>query len=119
MQRNLAGAASYEEQSVVLENFPELWKKCSDIGEASFTSPPEDAEEDVEPHFVCFTGFGGKLAMFDGDGPTGPQSLDVRLEPKGLIPAQTLYAVRRHLEKFADERRRDFSILLALVDTTT
>lgn len=117
MQLNLAGAASYEEQSAVLENFPELWKKCSDIGEAGFTSPPEDAEVDVEPHFVCFAGFGGKLAMFDGDGPTGPQSLDVRLEPKGLIPDQALYAVRRHLEKFADEQRRDFSTLLALVDT--
>lgn len=118
MQRDLAGAVSYEEQSAVLQKFSELWKKCSEIGEAGLTSPPEDAEEDVEPHFVCFADFGGYLAMFDGDGQTGPQGLDVRLSFKGLIPDQALCAVRKHLEIFADERRRDFSTLLALVDTT-
>jgi hypothetical protein len=118
MQRDLVKATSHEERSAALENSPELWEKCSKIGEKGITTALQDAEEDVEPHFVCFTGFSGNLAMFDGDGIPGPEILDVRLESNGLVPDQALCAVGKHLEKFADERSRDFSTLLALIDTT-
>jgi ubiquitin carboxyl-terminal hydrolase L3 len=117
IQEILMEASSYEERNTALKSFSELWNKCSAIGEMGLTLPSEDAEEDVEPHFVCFAGISGNLAMFDGDGMSGPEDLNVRLEFKGLMPDQALDAVKNHLEKHAHEERRYICTLLALVNT--
>jgi ubiquitin carboxyl-terminal hydrolase L3 len=117
LQQRLMEASSCEERVVALGDFSELWEMCSSIGEMGFTSPPENAEEDVDPHFVCFAGMSGNLAVFDGDRTSGPKDLNIRLDSGGLVPDQALYAVRRHLTEHADEERRDFASLLALVNT--
>jgi ubiquitin carboxyl-terminal hydrolase L3 len=116
LRQRLMEASSCEARVVALRDFSELWEMCSSIGEIGFTLPPESAEEDVDPHFVCFAGMRGNLAMFDGDRTSGPKDLNIRLDSEGLVPDQALYAVRRYLSEHADEGRRDFSSLLALVN---
>jgi hypothetical protein len=80
-----------------------------------YSSLVEDPEADVEPHFVCFAGLDGQLAMFDGDRTSGPLVLHIPLGVGGLIPDQAKHAVMDHLNMYAGENR-DFSTLLALVD---
>lgn len=95
----------------------DLWERCSAIGRRGDTSLLEDAEEDVEYHYVCFAGRHGKLAMFDSDSSSGPKDLDMELGPQGLIPNGIFEAVKQHLETYGGERR-DFSVLLAFVNNT-
>lgn len=114
----LMEATSQEEQSVKLQNFFELWEKCEEIGKLGDSTPPENAEADVEPHFVCFTGMSGWLAMFDSDSTSGPEGLDVQLSPSGMLPDLALHAVTKHLMSHAHEDRHHLSSLLALVHDT-
>lgn len=79
-----------------------------------YTPLAEDPEADVEPHFVCFAGLDGQLAMFDGDKTTGPVVFDIPLGTGGSIPDQARDAVMGHLQMNAGENR-DFSTMLALV----
>lgn len=75
----------------------------------------EDAEGDVENHYVCFAGRHGKLAMFDSDSMSGPKDLDVKLDSQGLIPSCAFDAIEEHLGMYGGEGR-DFHVLLALVN---
>jgi hypothetical protein len=76
----------------------------------------QNTEEEVEPHFVCFAGLDGELAMFDGDRTSGPLVFNIPLEIEGLIPDRARDAVVGYLNMHAGENR-DFSTLLALVDS--
>ena len=116
LEQCIAKASSPEECSTALERWPEMWEKCSEIGSMGFT-PLQDAEEDVEAHFVCFARLRGNLGIFDGDRTSGPEDLNIKLEPRGLVPDQALRAVERHLGVYGNKERRDYSALLALVNT--
>lgn len=115
IQQSLRECSSRERRSAKLEDLSDLWRKCTEIGGMGHTPALEDNGEDVEPHFVCFAGMSGMLALFDGDAPSGPEGLEIPLEADGLMPGQALDAVAKYLEQYAHESRRDISSLLALV----
>jgi hypothetical protein len=115
LEQQISRACSIDQRSSLLEADGELWAECAKIGDMGYTSLEEDPEADVEPHFVCFAGLNGQLAMFDGDRTSGPLVLHIALGVGGLIPDQAKDAVMDHLNMYAGENR-DFSTLLALVD---
>jgi hypothetical protein len=115
LEQQISRACSIDQRSSLLEADGELWAECAKIGDMGYTSLVEDPEADVEPHFVCFAGLNGQLAMFDGDRTSGPLVLHIALGVGGLIPDQAKDAVMDHLNMYAGENR-DFSTLLALVD---
>jgi hypothetical protein len=115
LEQRISQTCSTERRSSLLEANGELWAECSKIGNMGETSLVEDTEEDVEPHFVCFAGLDGQLAIFDGDRTPGPLVLDIPLGIEGSIPDRARDAVVSYLDMHAGENR-DFSTLLALVD---
>jgi hypothetical protein len=72
LEQRLSKAPSHEIRSATLETYSEIWAVCSVIGRLGVTPLLEDDGEDVEPHFVCFTGLRGNLGLFDGDRAPGP-----------------------------------------------
>lgn len=118
LQRRLRESSTGEGRSTALENCTELWEVCHEIGSEGITSAPEDVEEDVEPHYVCFAALGENLGLFDGDRPPGLWDLDIKFEDQGLLPQKALGAVKEHLETHASEKR-DYSTLLAFVWSPT
>lgn len=116
LRQRLSQASSHATRSTIVETDSELWTKCSEVGKLGHTPLLEDVQEEVEPHFVCFAGLHGNLGLFDGDRMPGPKDLGIKLDVNGLISNQALKAVQRHLDTHSGDNR-DFSTLLALVDT--
>jgi hypothetical protein len=94
LEQQISRACSIDQRSSLLEADGELWAECAKIGDMGYTSLVEDPEADVEPHFVCFAGLNGQLAMFDGDRTSGPLVLHIALGVGGLIPDQAKDAVK-------------------------
>jgi hypothetical protein len=90
LKQGISETCSTEQRSLLLEANGELWAECSEIGNMGDTSLVENTKEDVEPHFVCFAGLNGQLAMFDGDRTFGPLVFNIPLGIEGLIPVSLL-----------------------------
>ena len=108
---------SSDNRPYILETCEEFHQICSKAGGEGDTPAAEDAEDDVEVHFVCFAIPNNKLVLLDGDRKSGPYNVETDFDIHDELPTQTLFAVQQYIKNNAGPNG-DLSALLALVDTS-